>query len=238
MEMAAITAEEFFSEPEPPDEKEHDEVLSDDVQHEAPPPEPAADLAAKEAELKRKEAELNKWNMRIAEREKALAGEPKPEPKKADGELPPLSEDAEKVLDDFIQRRLGSKLGVIDTLFQDTIDAELENFAASKGVEADVLRETLAASGIQPKEFSRRGFREAFSAAYDIHQSRSFDRDAEREKMKAEILAELKEQGIRPDSVEPSSRVDLDSEPVNMMDDGELSPADKYNAILSKLRKG
>ena len=232
MELAAVGAEEYFSEP--------DETPADAPAEDAPAPtaEPTVDITAREAELKKREAELNKWNMRIAEREKALAATPAAP--KADGEpaLPPLSEDAEKMLDDFIQRKLGSKLNVIDTLFEDTIESELESFAASKGVDADTLRATLAETGIQPREFSRKGFKEAFSAAYDIHKSRTFDLEAEKAKWKDEIMAELKSQGIRPDSVEPSSRVDLDAEPSSLMDDSEVSPSDKYAAILKKLQRG
>jgi len=55
--------------------------------------------------------------------------------------------------------------------------------------------------------------------------------------MKEEIIAELKGQGIRIDSIEPSSRVDLEQDAGDYMENEEMSPDEKYHAILKKLRR-
>ena len=174
-EEAVVTAEDFIN--EGPDTTPEPEAEPEPVQEPEPTPDP---LAEKEAWIKKREAELEKGFRKIAERERALQSQPEP---RDEGEpLQPLSPEAEAVLADFIEKRFGSKLNFVDTLAQDTIDAELEHFASTKGIEPDVLRETLAESGIQPKEFSRKGRREAFDTAYNIHRARTLDLD----KLKAE----------------------------------------------------
>lgn len=234
-ELAAVTAEEFFA----PEEPTPEPTEASEVPAEQPAPEPAPDLAAKEAELKRKEAELNKWNMKIAEREKALsATQTQVKPSEKDEKLSPLSDEAAEVLDAWFQQKYGEKLSAVDILFQDTIESELEAFATAKGVDPETLRDTLSDSGIQPREFSRKGLREAFTTAHDIIRARSVDLNAERAKWEEEFMAKLKEQGIRVDSVEPSGRVDMDVDSADVMDDDDLSPADKYNAIVARLKKG
>ena len=47
----------------------------------------------------------------------------------------------------------------------------------------------------------------------------------------------MKQQGIRVDSVEATGRVDMDEEPGNFMDDDEMDSADKYAAILKKMKR-
>ena len=150
--------------------------------------------------------------------------------------MQPLSAEAKAVLKATFDELYGSKLSFVDTLAQDTIDSELEHFASTKGIEPEVLRETLAESGIQPKEFSRKGLREAFDTAYNIHRSRNLDLDKMKAEWKEELLSEMKQQGIRVDSVESTGRVDLDEEPGDFMDDDEMSSSDKYASILKKLK--
>ena len=229
-EVAVVGAEEFFSEPETP------EPVADEK---APEPEidRGKEYEEREAALKKREAELNKWNMRIAEREKQLEAAPQKQTEPSGEELPPLSDEASKVLDDWFQKKYGQRISVIDTLFEDTIESELESFASSKGVEPEELRQVLSEAGIQPQTYSRKGFKDAFNAAYDIHRARSFNPESEREKMKEEIIAELKGQGIRIDSIEPSSRVDLEQDAGDYMENEEMSPDEKYHAILKKLRR-
>ena len=130
----------------------------------------------------------------------------------------------------------GQKLSFVDTLAQDIIDAELETFATAKGIDPDVLRETLAESGIQPKEFSRKGLREAFETAGNIHRARTLDLDKLKAEWKEELLSEMKQQGIRVDSVESTGRVEMDEEPGDFMNDDEMSADSKYAAILKKMK--
>lgn len=231
-EEAVVTAEDFINE-ETDTTPEPEAAAPEQVADEAPAaPDP---LAEKEAWIKKREAELEKGFRKIAERERALHSQP--EPTRAEGEpLPPLTPEAEAVLADFIEKRFGSKLNFVDTLAQDTIDAELEHFASAKGIEPDVLRETLADSGIQPKEFSRKGLREAFDTAYNIHRARTLDLDKLKAEWKEELLSEMKQQGIRVDSVESTGRVEMDEEPGDFMNDDEMSADSKYAAILKKMK--
>lgn len=234
-EMAAITAEEFFSEPDAPETEVVEEAPEAEPAAPEVKPDPAVDFAAKEAELKRKEAALNDWNMKLKEKERTLT--PQAQPEEPQGDLPPLSDEAERLLDSYIQRKYGEKFSAVDVLFQDTVETELETFAASKGIEPETLRETLQESGIQPREFSRKGLREAFTTAYDIHKARTFDVDSERNRLKEEILADLKASGVRIDSIEPSGRVDLETEAGDVVNNDEISPSDKYQSIINKLGK-
>lgn len=230
LEEAVVGIEDFIEDEAPqPDEP------APVVEEPAPAPEvpDAAAIAEKEAWVKKREAELEKGFRKIAERERALSAQPEPQP---EGEPIQLTPEAKAVLKATFDELYGSKLSFVDTLAQDTIDAELEHFASAKGIEPEALRETLAESGIQPKEFSRKGLREAFETAYNIHSARTLDLDKLKNEWKEELLAEMKQQGIRVDSVESTGRVDLDEEPGDFMLDDEMSADSKYAAILKKMK--
>jgi len=229
-EEAVVTAEDFLAdaqEPEPAPEPEP-------VEEPAPAAPDPNELAEKEAWIKKREAELEKGFRKIAERERALPSQP--EPKEEGAQSAPLSPEAEAILAEFFEKRYGQKLSFVDTLAQDTIDSELEHFASAKGVEPEVLREVLAESGIQPKEFSRKGLREAFETAHNIHRARTLDLDKLKAEWKEELLSEMKQQGIRVDSVEATGRVDMDEEPGDFMNDDEMDASAKYAAIMKKFK--
>lgn len=230
LEEAVVGIEDFIEDEAP--QPEEPAPVADEP---APAPEvpDAAAIAEKEAWVKKREAELEKGFRKIAERERALSAQPEPQP---EGEPIQLTPEAKAVLKATFDELYGSKLSFVDTLAQDTIDAELEHFASAKGIEPEVLRETLAESGIQPKEFSRKGLREAFDTAYNIHSARTLDLDKLKNEWKEELLAEMKQQGIRVDSVESTGRVDLDEEPGDFMLDDDMDASAKYAAILKKMK--
>lgn len=223
LEPQALEAEDYFAEEATPEPEPAPEP--------APEPEPvvADDFAEREAALKKRERELNAWNMKIAEREKALVGSGQEKPAEPLGQL---DDEAAKVLDAFIQSKYGDKFQLIDTFYNNAVQETVETFAAQKGVEPEELFSTLQESGVQPADYTPKGLKTALEAAYAIKERKAFDPEAERAKLRAEILAEMNERGLA--TAEPVGRVDLEGGPD--IDSDELSPAEKYARIIAKMK--
>lgn len=212
--------------------------MSDDLTTptvETPEPEPVApeadtlrqEIEAERAALKKKESELNKWSMTLAERERTYQPVQTPTP----DVVPDLDPEAQKVLDAYFEKKYGGVEKAVSALYADTVEAEMERFAVAKGIEPDALKQTLIEQNIQPAEMSLKGIRKSFETAKAIMDASKFNPDAEREKLKAEILADLTERGVRIEGVEPKTKtptkgVDLD--------DDALTPAERYAAFKER----
>lgn len=203
---------------------------------ETPEPEPVApdadalrqEIEAERAALKKKESELNKWSMTLAERERSYQP---PVQTPAPEVVPDLDPEAQKVLDAYFEKKYGGVEKAVSALYADTVEAEMERFAAAKGIEPDALKQTLIEQNIQPTEMTLKGIRRSFETAKAIMDASKFNPDAEREKLKAEILADLTERGVRIEGVEPKPKTPTKGVD---FDDDSLTPAERYAALKER----
>lgn len=149
-----------------------------------------------EAEYSKKERDLQRGFEEIAERERRLAAPPvQAEP------VPELDPEAERAVSALIERQYGSRLASAEQAMEAIANDKLKAFAAEKGVEAGALRETIAEFGLVRKP-GLEGVEDAIEAAYRIQQSKTFDPEAERARIREELLAEA-QGGVRVEGITP-----------------------------------
>ena len=199
----------------------------------APEPEaaPAPDLTAKEKELAKKERALQKGFAEIARREKELQVPPMKAIDEGD-DIPDLDPVAQKALKKYLDSQYGGYFQAQEMLTADLFESELENFAEKKGVDADDLRDFVSEKGLQPKDYSRKGFRELLNDSYTL--MKPYDPEAERERITAEVreqvLKELADQGVVVEAVKPK-RSDNSALPSNV---DEMTPEERLSFYQRK----
>lgn len=176
---------------------------------EAPEPTPdplaerQAELDAKAAELAKKEKDLGRGFQEIAERERALT----PKEDKFAG-TPDLDEDSRKLLDKYIDSKLGNQLGLVERMYVDMANSELERFAEAKGIDVDVLKDTIRDYGLAPTDDSIASMRSVFDRAAKVVKASEFDEESYRKKVEDEVreslLKQYAEQGVSVDAITPT----------------------------------
>ena len=176
---------------------EEESVVADysDTPDAAPPPEPEPqpDLEARLKELEKKEKALQKGFQEIAEREKRIAA---PKPTVDDDPLANLDPEAQKILDAFMEKKLGAYEQAVGGLLNDTMESEMESYAKAKDIDPEAMMEVVRDKGLAPKGFTRKDRLEVYDLAAAVVQANNrVDIDTlVNEKVEAR-LAELAEQG-------------------------------------------
>lgn len=181
-----------------------EEIIETEVEEtptEPEAPDPAAELAAREEAIAKRDKELNKGFDKLAREKREL------EAKLADAsapeeELPELPEETRKVLKKMFDEEYGAKLKAVDNLYSDMVDTEL-----SKRENPDAIKEIISEYGFMPKDDTIASVREVFDKAEAIAKSKSVNPEALREQIRTEereaILKELAAEGVQVETIEP-----------------------------------
>lgn len=193
-------------------------------------PEPSVDIEAAKAELAKKERDLQKGFDEIARRERELQDRTAPKPVVEDDDLG-LDPEAEKVLDKFVSRKTSQQEQFVRQMWQDMAQSEVEKVADKAGISVEELERTITENGLNPAGPTRRDVAEMANKAVALHKATTFNLDSEREKMRAEILAELANEGVEVVSVK-QGKVEANA-PLEG-DVYEMSPADRVRYYEEK----
>ena len=200
--------------------------VAEPVAEEAPAPEPTPDLEARLKELEKKEKALQKGFQEIAAREKRLTAAPSVAPAADDDPLANLDPEAQKILDAFVERKLGAYNQAVGSLLNDTMESELESYAKSKDVDPADIMEVITERNLQPRGFTRKDRMDVYDLAAAVVKANRDD-DIE-SRIQAEVekrIASLAEQGQVAGAPRPA-RVDVGEDEVVNPDDFD-NPADR-----------
>jgi hypothetical protein len=210
--------------------------VSDDVIEVTPDPaipevdplaEAKAEVEAEKARLADREKALTKGFNEIAEREKAVSARAIPDdPSDVDPDL-------EKQLNPYIERAVQSKYGgaieAAQSAFLVSVDSEMERFAEKSGVDKQALNDVITSYGLRPKDATMASIRDVFAKAAAIHTSTTFDPEAERQRLREEILKEAAD-GTTVDAVRPIRTEVAGAEP----DLESMSASERYAYLVNK----
>jgi hypothetical protein len=200
-------------------------VVETEVVEEAPDP-----LAEERAALKAREAELQKGFDKIAREKRELEAARAVAPADDDDEFDP---EAMKVLEKALAKTPYAQS--LQNLYVDMAETELQRYAEANKVDPDVLRDTIADSGLLAGGApSLRGVQSAIKKAHKLIQADSFDPEKAAEEAYKKALERIKEEGIAIEDIKPNR-----AEPgVGKADffDEDLSPDDRYRIAIEKTR--
>lgn len=204
-----------------------DEVTEEvDEVTEEPAPDPLAEERARIAE---RERELQKGFDEIARREREIQSRaPEPTPTDDDDEFDP---EAMKVLERALAKTPYAQ--AVQNLYVETAEAELQRFAEKKGIDPDKLRDTIAEKRLLAGAgTSLAAVQSALKDAADILTAKTFDPEAERERIRAEEIQKLRDEGVRIEDVKPK-RTEIGTGKADFFDE-DLSPDERYRIALQK----
>lgn len=187
-------------------------------------------LEERQAELDKRERELNKGFMEVAARERELAERPVyTEEQEEEDDLPALAPEAEKVLDKYIQRKMGPVLQAQQELYAETVNSELEAVSQRTGLSPEDIIGAINDTGLAPKDDSIRSVREVMSAAAEIAKARKFNQEEFEKSIREKILKELAESGASIESVKPTREL-----PQEFVDMNSMTPQEKYEFLKNR----
>ena len=165
----------------------------------------AEDLERAAKEIEKQQKALAKGFREIAERERRLEGQSAPAADEEEvGDLDPRGE---RVLDKYLDKRLGSVLQTVEDNYREDVLSEIDIAAEKAGIEADDLIEMIESRNLQPRNRSVKAAREVINTAVDIIKSKSApSEEALRAKIEEEILQKLAQErgeGIAFEGVKP-----------------------------------
>ena len=169
-----------------------------------PEPEPTPDFKA-ELEAMKKEIEKDRKNLQkgfdeIARRERELAAPKMSELKEGD-DIPDLDPTAAKALKKFLDENYGGYFQTTEMVAADLFESELDTFAEKRDLDADALRSLISERGLQPRDYTRKAFRDLLNDAATL--LKPVDSDALREQVREEIMRELADQGVVVEAAKP-----------------------------------
>jgi len=189
-------------------------------------------LEERQAELDKRERDLNKGFMEVAARERELAERPiYMEQSEEEDDTPPLAPEAEKVLDKYIQKKVGPLLQAQQELYAETVNSELEAVSARTGIPSEEIIQAINETGLAPKDDSIKSAREVLSAAAEIVKARNFNVEDMKKQIREDLLKELAESGASIESVKPTREL-----PQEVVDYDQMSPQEKYEFLKSRQR--
>ena len=189
-------------------------------------------LEERQAELDKRERDLNKGFMEVAARERELAERPiYMEQSEEEDDTPPLAPEAEKVLDKYIQKKVGPLLQAQQVLYAETVNSELEAVSARTGIPSEEIIQAINETGLAPKDDSIKSAREVLSAAAEIVKARNFNVEDMKKQIREDLLKELAESGASIESVKPTREL-----PQEVVDYDQMSPQEKYEFLKSRQR--
>lgn len=183
-----------------------------------------AALAKQREELAKKEKDLNRGFMEIAEREKKLTVPPK------EDELPDVPPEAAKILDAYIGKKLTPLEQKLERTYYDGVNAELERQAEKAGIPPEEILKVATELHLAPADDSISAARDVFVSAANIIKGRTSVPDELKTKLREEILEELAKEGVRVEGVRKTRELP-DEEP----DEEALSPKERYELIKKKV---
>jgi hypothetical protein len=195
------------------------------------PPEPAVDYEALKAENDKKERNLNKWSMELAERERRLAAPAASAAPEAVSEVDPENLKAvAPYVKAIIESDYAPKLNAAEAMMESFIEDDLTRFAKDKGIEPDDIMEVITQRNLSAQGPALADVRKVFQDAYDIMQASSFDPVAKEAELREKILKELAEQGAEIVSVKEGRAAG--SKPT--LDTDSMSMDERYDYLKSK----
>ncbi len=227
------------------------------VEAEATEPEPApepswyekagfeseADALKKIENLKKWETDLNRKSSELGAQKTQPAPEPVAAPADTDDPyagLDPSSAATLKKITEYEARRIaaemvaqvapGAELGVAQ--FNRAAQKEFETFAQSNDVDGSELSEVMDTHNLWPDKPDLELLNEQMKVAAAFIKQSKFDPEAEREKLREEILKELKDEGASVKAVEPNKPVVKEPEP------DELNKSMGLFGLLNLQREG
>lgn len=188
-------------------------------------------------ELAKRERDLNKGFMEIAERERRIAELLESRSlggSNDDDEDIPLSPESKEILDKFVTKKLSREIEPIiraqEELYAETIENEIANAAEKFGVPEESIVEVLATTEMAPKDRSLKAARDVVYAAAKIAKAQSIDESEIERRVREKILKELAEQGATVAGVKPARQLPDERVPVD-----EMSARQRYEYYKSKL---
>ena len=146
-----------------------------------------------------------------------------------DEDVPPLNPEAEKILDRYVEKKIGPLMQTQQELYAESVNNELASIAERSGLTEDVIIDIINETGLSPRDGSIRAAREVMNAAVEIHKARHFDESEMEKRIREKLLKELAESGAQIEGVRPTR--ELPSEPVDI---SELSEDEKYKYLKEK----
>lgn len=204
-------------------------IPTPEVPEETPEADPLAEaraaLEAREAELAAKEKSLQKGFNEIAERERAVASRSIPATPEAELD-PELEKQLDPYIDRLVAKKYGGALDAAQSAFFVSVEAELERFSEKENVEPEVLNAVIEEYGLRPQDASIASVRDVFRKAAALHRATTFDAEAERQRLREELLKE-QAGGTRVDAVRPL-RTEVGGAELDEAALEALSPAERY----------